>query len=129
MKQLEQRVGDLEQQLAEEKVEKDTLLASVERALLGEAVEETCSELKLVRLIQDFKTKIQRHEQGENAVYLDLNGNETPAEGNGVAKHCKSGSPNTRRILRADVGIKARPGETSNMVKQHSGIAIGYRQL
>ena len=86
---------------------------------------EMCSESELVRLIHDIKTKISWREQ----VSLDLNGNETPAEGNGVAKHCKSGSPNTRRILRADVGIKARPGETSNMVKQHSGIAIGYRQL
>merc|ERR1719193_2904293 len=95
MKQLEQRVGDLEQQLAEEKVEKETLLASVERALVGEAGEETCSELKLVRLIHDLKTKILRHEQ---KVSLDLNGNETPA-----AKHCKSGSPNIGRILHTDV--------------------------
>jgi len=119
MKQLEQRVGDLEQQLGEEKAAKETLLASVERALAGEGVEATCSEFKLVRLIQDFKTKIQRHEQGEKAVYLDLNGNETPAEGNAAAKHCKSGSPNKARILHADMGIKARPGEASNTAKQN----------
>ena len=126
MKQLEQRVGDLEQQLGEEKAAKETLLASVERALAGEGVEATCSEFKLVRLIQDFKTKIQRHEQGEKAVYLDLNGNETPAEGNAAAKHCKSGSPNKARILNADMGIKARPGEASNTAKQNPGIAFCY---
>ena len=126
MKQLEQRVGDLEQQLGEEKAAKETLLASVERALAGEGVEATCSEFKLVRLIQDFKTKIQRHEQGEKAVYLDLNGNETPAEGNAAAKHCKSGSPNKARILHADMGIKARPGEASNTAKQNPGIAFCY---
>ena len=126
MKQLEQRVEDLEQQLGKEKAAKETLLASVERALAGEAVEEMCSEFKLVRLIHDIKTKILWREQ---KVSLDLNGNETPAEGNGVAKYCKSGSPNIGSILRADVGIKARPGETSNMAKQHSGIAISSSKL
>ena len=47
-------VGDLEQQLANEKVAKETLLASVERALVGDTMEETCSELRLVRLVHDI---------------------------------------------------------------------------
>jgi len=119
MKQLEQRVGDLEQQLAEEKVEKETLLASVERALVGEAMEETCSELKLVRLIHDIKAKIMRREQGEQVVPLDLNGNETPAEGDAAAKYCRSESSNSGRILHAKVGTKARPGEATSMAKQY----------
>ena len=126
MKQLEQRVGDLEHQLGKEKAAKETLLASVERALMGEAVEEICSELKLVRLIQDLKSKILRREQGQQMGSLDLNGNETPAEVNAAAKYCKSGSPNIGRILHTDVGIKARPGEASNMAKKTPGIAISY---
>ena len=126
MKQLEQRVGYLEQQLVKEKAAKETLLASVERALLGEAVEETCSELKLVRLIQDVRTKVLGHEQPGQMVSLDLNGNETLAEGSSATKYCKSGSPTFGRILHADVGTKARLGEASNMVKQNPGVAIIY---
>merc|ERR1719370_1755143 len=53
-------------------------------------------------------------------VCLDLNGNETPAEGSAAAKYCKSGSPNNGRILHGDVGIKARPGGASNMARQYS---------
>ena len=123
MKQLEQRVGDLEQQLGKEKAAKEALLASVEKALVGEALEETCSELKLVRLIQDIRTKILRREQPEQMVSLDLNGNETPAEGSSATKYCKSRSPTIGRILHADKGIKARPGEASIMAKHNPGIA------
>lgn len=117
MKQLEQRVAVLEQQLREEKAAKETLLASVERALAGEV---TCSELKLVRLIHDIKAKILR-QQGEKVISLDLNGNETPTEGSAAAKHCKGGSPNIGRILHADVGSKARSGEASIAVKPYPG--------
>ena len=70
---------------------------------MGEAVEEICSELKLVRLIQDLKSKILRREQGQQMASLDLNGNETPAEGDAATQFLKSGSPNIGRILHTDV--------------------------
>ena len=119
MKQLEHRVGVLEQQLREEKAAKETLLASVERALAGE---ETCSELKLVRLIHAIKAKILR-QQGEKVGSLDLNGNETPTEGSAAAKHCKTGSSNIGRILHAEVGVKARSGDASISAKPYPGIS------
>ena len=129
IKQLEQRVGDLEQQLAEEKAAKETLLANVERVLAGKAMEETTSEVKLVRLVHDIMTKIPREEQDEQVVPLDQNGNETPAEGDAAAKYCKNGSPGIGRILQAEVGTEARSGEASIMVKQYPGIAINYLNL
>ena len=119
MKQLEHRVGVLEQQLREEKAAKETLLASVERALAGE---EICSELKLVGLIHDIKTKILR-QQGEKVGSLDLNGNETPTEGSAAANHCKTGSSNIGRILHAEVGVKARSGVASISAKPYPGIS------
>ena len=114
IKKLEQRVGDLEQKLDEEKAARERLLASVERALVGE---EASSELNLVQLIQDIKAKIMR--QGEKILSLDLNGNEAPPEGDAATT---SGSPNTSNILHAEVGLKTRPVETSIIAKPHPGI-------
>ena len=74
----------------------------------------------------DIKTKIRRREQGEQVVPLDLNGNETQAEGDAAAKYCRSESSNSGRILHAKVGTKARPGEATSMAKQYPGIAISY---
>ena len=117
IKKLEQRVGDLEQKLDEEKAARERLLASVESALVGE---ETSSDLNLVQLIQDIKANIMR--QGEKILSLDLNGNEAPPEDDAVTKHCKSGSPNIGKILHAEVGLKTRPVETSILAKPHPGI-------
>ena len=116
LKKLEQRVGYLEQKLGEEKAARERLLASVERALVGE---ETSSELNLVQLIQDIKAKIMR--QGQKILSLDLNGNEAPPEGDAATKRCKSGSP-IGKILHGEVGLKTRPVETSIIVKPHPGI-------
>jgi len=128
IKQLEQRVGDLEQQFREEKAANETLLASVERALNGEAVE-TCSELKLVRLIHCIKAKILRCEQGEKVVSLDLNGNEAPVKVGEANKHYKSGSLNIEMTPRVELGLKSRPAVVS---KLHPGflpraLALGTR--
>ena len=114
LKKLEQRVGDLEQKLDEEKVARERLLYSVERALVGE---EASSELNLVQLIQGIKANIMR--QGEKILSLDLNGNEAPPEGDAATT---SGSPNTSDILHAEVGLKTRPVETSIIAKPHPGI-------
>merc|ERR1712126_1112 len=118
IKKLEQRVGDLEQKLDEDKAARERLLASVERALVGE---EASSEFNLVQLIQDIKTKIMR--QGEKILSLDLNGNEAPPEGDAATKRCKSGSPNIGKILHAEVGLclKTRPVETPIIAKPHPG--------
>jgi len=119
IKQLEQRVGDLEQQFREEKAAKETLLASVERVLAGEAVEETCSELKLANLIHDITAKILRREQGGKLVSLDMNGNEAQLEDSTVDKNGRRGSPNIERNPHVEMGLKSRPGKAS--AKPHPG--------
>ena len=124
IKQLEQRVGDLEQQFREEKAAKETLLASVERVLAGEAVEETCSELKLANLIHDITAKILRREQGGKLFSLDLNGNEAQVEDSTVDKNGKRGSPNIERNPHVEMGLKSRPGKAS--AKPHPGVSSIY---
>ena len=57
-------------------------------------------------------------------ISLDLNGNESPAEGYVADEHCKSGSPNFDRSLPKEVGLKIKPGETSTLTKPHPGIDI-----
>ena len=89
LRQLEQRVSELEQQFVEEKAGRETLLAIVERVLAGEVVEEKYLELKLVRLIRDTRRKISRFEQIRRGVSPDLNGNGTPEE-KLVSKYDKS---------------------------------------
>ena len=119
--QLEQRVTNLEKQLGKEKAAKEVLLASVERVLEGELVEEKDFEFKLVRLVHDIKTKVMvMSEQNGQRVSLDLNGNEIPRRKGNVA-HSRNEPADNQRILLKDVNTKVRPRDDFTVARQHPG--------
>ena len=105
---LEQRLAKLEQQIVEQKAAEEILLASVERVLAGEEVEEKDLELKLVNLLHHFKRKVQ---VSEGVASLDVNGN-------GLTRRNFVSNP-----LHSDV----KQADTSNVARQHPGGRLFWR--
>lgn len=102
---LEQRLAKLEQQIVEQKAAEEILLASVERVLAGEEVEEKDLELKLVNLLHHFKRKVQ---VSEGVASLDVNGN-------GLTRRNFVSNP-----LHSDV----KQADTSNVARQHPAMFL-----
>ena len=97
------------------------MLASVERVLEGELVEEKDFEFKLVRLVHDIKTKVMvMSEQNGQRVSLDINGNEIPRRKGNVA-HSRNEPADNQRILLKDVNTKVRPRDGFTVARQHPG--------
>ena len=103
---LEQRLTKLEQQIVEQKAAEEILLASVERVLAGEEVEEKDLELKLVNLLHHFRRKVS-----EGVASLDVNGN-------GLTRRNFVSNP-----LHSDV----KQADTSNVARQHPGGRLFWR--